>query len=1273
MRRFFVGPAFLLLLLASSSYPDTFTVTSLEDNLLIPGSLRWAVNQANGVPGPDVINFAVGNSLFVFSDLNISDRVYVSGAKTQIIGGGRFILIPDSDGSTISGVIFDGSGVNIESNFNRVIGSTFQGGPTIYGSFNDIGGTSVSERNVMGTNMRLMNDAHRNTIRGNYIGLLSDGVTGLGTGFGISIEGSTYQNMIGGNKIGGEGNVIRGFPAVEIRGSSFGNSICGNIIGLSADQSTRLNISIGIRIYESSKGHYIGLPQNGYGNIIAGYTSSGIEINGSMTTNEKNTIKNNLIGLSETNTSFGGSTGIGLGNVEECLIGGVKNNGYYDKNVIGNNTFAGVTVGNSSNNTICGNYIGITTDGNSQAGNSRGIFINIGYSNLIGGAEVSGGEQRGNVISGNQRAIEIMAGGGNTIVGNFMGLNAMGNAAVSNNYGMYIDNSINNLIGGQNQEFRNVISGNLYGVYLVSNDHNTKMWGNYFGTNATGTGQISNTTNTILVQNTNNAEIGGALIAKRNVICGTGIAVRITGSIGTTVYNNLMGLLPNYALPSQNFTTGISIENNSQTNYIGRRSVSNGGNLIRGAATGISISGVSSDYNEFVGNTICGFTTSGISLAGDGANQNKSYPVILAPADVALIQGTTGGANDFIEVFVSDRSAGLNGGSLRSVGTTTAVSGNWSLVPTGLVGGEYVCAIATDSSGNSSGFSLNQLVQVPTPTVTPTQTPTPTATPATQVKVHSIAPEYYYTNRAGEFTLRGKAFQNPIAIKLRRTGFADRDATSISIISQEALTCNIDLTGLPAGNYNVYAQIPSSQDELLNALTIISEIAPPIRWDASDAGQAGITAQTSIQRGLAVGDGNNDRQKEVYSAGLLQNLLQYKYGGASGWAISQLPTGPIGEYYTDVIVCDMENDGENEVYGSTLDHQIYTFSGTNWSLKDDSGDLGSAVLGLAYGDGDNDNYIEIYASLENGNIYEFGFNGTSWSSTVVGNAAGKMLDVAVGDGNQDGANEVYAACEDKNLYQFKFNGTSWAKTIVATGGDDMLSVAVGDGNQDGANEVYCTNLDGTVYQCKWSSGFFWNVTQVSTQPSRDVLVGDGDNDGNQEVYLAAINGHVYQCEYTGGQWSSQDLGSAPESLYSLALGDGDNDYQLELYALAGDSHVYQFKASHSQPTPTPTKTPVPDFDGQIISKSYVYAAPNPIRGHIAKIHIMTLQPAEVTVKMFTTTNREVMSFNRNYGTGMQIETVNMSNLANGVYFLLVKARAANGLEEKVIKKIALIK
>ncbi|MEW6516325.1 MAG: hypothetical protein AB1439_05400 [candidate division FCPU426 bacterium] len=1271
MKCVFVPLTSLLLFLAISAHSDVFTVTSLEDNLLIPGTLRWAVSQANGVPGPDVINFSVGNSLVVFSDLNISDRVFISGAKTQVIGGGRFILIPDSDGSTISGVIFNYSGVEVQSNCNRIIGSTFmENGISISGSYNDIGGNIASERNMMGTGLDITGNAHRNTIRGNYIGLLSDGATGLGTGVGINIEGNTFQNMVGGNKNNGEGNVIRGFPAVDVRGSSYGNSVCGNIIGLSADQSTRLNISIGIRIYESSKGHCIGLSQDGYGNIIAGYLNYGVEISGFG----RSTIKNNLIGLSESNGTFGGMRGLYIHDTIACVVGGVRSAGQYNKNIISNNSYAGIEVYQSSNNTICGNYIGLTVDGSASAGNQRGIYINNGYDNLIGGFEISGGSLYGNIISGNQSGIGLYYGGGNTIAGNYIGLNAAGNAAVPNtSYGINDDRSVNTLIGGPSSELRNVISGNPYGIYLSQNAHNTQIWGNYIGTNASGTGQVSNTTYAIFVQNTNNTEIGGTSIEKRNVICGTGTAIRVAGSMNTTIYNNLLGLLPNYNYPSQNLTSGIVIDSNSQTGFIGRRSISNSGNLIRGTGTGISISGVNSDYNEFVGNTICNFSTAGISLAGDGANQNKASPAILSPADVALIQGTTSGSNDFIEVFISDRGAGQYGGSLRSVGTTTAVSGNWSLVPTGLSGGEYVCAIATDSSGNSSGFSLNQLVQVPTPTVTPTQTPTPTATPATQVLVHSLAPEYYYSNRAGTFTLRGKALQNPLTIKLVKSGVTDRAATSINIVSQELATCSFDLTGLPAGNYNVQAQIPGSQSELQNALTIISEIVPPINWTVADLGQAGITAQTSIRRGLTLGDGNNDRQRELYSAGLLQNLLQYKCTGASDWGITQLPTGPIGEYYTDVIVFDKDNDGQNEVYGSTLDHHVYGFSGTNWVNREDSGDLGYAVNALAYGDGNNDDILELYIATENGDVIESQYNGTGWSSNIIGNATGKMMDLAVGDGNQDGENEVYVACEDKNLYQLKFNGSTWAKTIVATGGDDMLSVAIGDGNQDGSNEVYCTNLDGKIYQCKWTSTFFWNITQVADQTSRDLLVGDADNDGTQEVYIAAINGHVCQCKYANSQWSNQDLGSAPAELYALVSGDGDNDYQLELYALAGDSHVYQIKASHSQPTPTPTKTPVPDFDGQIISKNYVYAAPNPIRGHIAKIHIMTLQPAEVSVKMYTITNKEVMSFNRNYSTGMQIESVNMSNLANGVYFLLVKARAANGAEEKVLKKIALIK
>jgi hypothetical protein len=62
------------------------------------------------------------------------------------------------------------------------------------------------------------------------------------------------------------------------------------------------------------------------------------------------------------------------------------------------------------------------------------------------------------------------------------------------------------------------------------------------------------------------------------------------------------------------------------------------------------------------------------------------------------------------------------------------------------------------------------------------------------------------------------------------------------------------------------------------------------------------------------------------------------------------------------------------------------------------------------------------------------------------------------------------------------------------------------------------------------------------------------------------------------------------------------------------------------PVPASTPTPAPindtssmpgDFEGQIISKNYCYAAPNPIRGHIAKIHVICKQAATVKIKIFT--------------------------------------------------------
>ncbi len=121
------------------------------------------------------------------------------------------------------------------------------------------------------------------------------------------------------------------------------------------------------------------------------------------------------------------------------------------------------------------------------------------------------------------------------------------------------------------------------------------------------------------------------------------------------------------------------------------------------------------------------------------------------------------------------------------------------------------------------------------------------------------------------------------------------------------------------------------------------------------------------------------------------------------------------------------------------------------------------------------------------------------------------------------------------------------------------------------------------------------------------------------------------------------------------------------------------------PTPVPTSTPVSnsaflsnapasgEFKGEIISPNYIYAAPNPVRGNYANIHVFCKQPSEVTIKIFTLLNRELKSVKRSFQIGDNLEKINIGDLADGGYFLLVKARTDQGVEEKITAKIAITK
>ena len=82
-----------------------------------------------------------------------------------------------------------------------------------------------------------------------------------------------------------------------------------------------------------------------------------------------------------------------------------------------------------------------------------------------------------------------------TITGNFIGTDITGTAAMGNHgFGIFVCGSPNNRIGGSGPEEGNIISGNSsYGIEVVgSGSAGNSISGNYIGVDASGTKELSN-------------------------------------------------------------------------------------------------------------------------------------------------------------------------------------------------------------------------------------------------------------------------------------------------------------------------------------------------------------------------------------------------------------------------------------------------------------------------------------------------------------------------------------------------------------------------------------------------------------------------------------------------------------------------------------------------------------------------------------------------------------------------------------------------------------
>jgi hypothetical protein len=366
---------------------------------------------------------------------------------------------------------------------------------------------------------------------------------------------------------------------------------------------------------------------------------------------------------------------------------------------IGRFTDYGIVLGPGGNNIIQANYIGIDPSGTLRRSNNVGIILNNSSNNLIGGTTAA----TRNVISGNNFHGINMTGFGNQVTGNFIGTNATGTAALGNGFnGVEVfttgTSTGNNVIGGTASGAGNLISGNTRGITLTSSA--TLTQGNLIGTDVTGTLAVGNGIGIYTLSA--DTIIGGTVPAARNIISGnTSDGVTISGP-GSRLEGNFIGVDITGTVALGNGGSGVVAGNGALIGGItpaARNVISgNGGN---GGFGNISLGSNNSGAQATVqGNYIGTDVTGNVAL-------NNPLAGIWITGSSNLIGGLVPGAQNVI----SGNQVGIQIGGASFPGPTgNTIQGNLiglNALGTGALTNSQGGIRVSDSSNNTIGGDQN--------------------------------------------------------------------------------------------------------------------------------------------------------------------------------------------------------------------------------------------------------------------------------------------------------------------------------------------------------------------------------------------------------------------------------------------------------------------------------------------------------------------------------------------------------------------------------------
>ena len=200
-------------------------------------------------------------------------------------------------------------------------------------------------------------------------------------------------------------------------------------------------------------------------------------------------------------------------------------------------------------NRVESSFLGVDAAG-SPMGNLAGVVLKGSSVDTVGGSDPG----VRNLLSANLIGVQADSGHNKRILGNLIGTDLTGTAALGNEIGVWVKDS-GASVGEADPAARNVISGNLQSGVVVSGQSNASVAGNFIGPDATGFAPLGNLGRGV------ESEGAGVTTISSNVISGNGSdGISLGAFVSGAVHLNHIGTDPVGISAMGNAGAGILVD-----------------------------------------------------------------------------------------------------------------------------------------------------------------------------------------------------------------------------------------------------------------------------------------------------------------------------------------------------------------------------------------------------------------------------------------------------------------------------------------------------------------------------------------------------------------------------------------------------------------------------------------------------------------------------------------------------------------------------------------